>query len=114
MEKIWNKRKPGFPQTFDNWIQGLFKVNDNNFIQLNILSSGQLLYQLVRQATEKAVLYILPTGPVTEFAFTRWHIILPSCLDMLTSLCLFRLAHGVCRRVYREERILKFLQQILN
>ena len=36
--------------------------------------------------TEKAVLYILLAEPVTGCAFARWHIMLPSCLDMLTSL----------------------------
>ena len=33
------------------------------------------------QTPEKDVLYILPAGPVTECAFARWHIVLPSCLD---------------------------------
>ena len=42
-----------------------------------------------RQTTEKAVLYIIPAGQVRECAFTRWRIVLPSCLDMLTSLRLF-------------------------
>ena len=30
-----------------------------------------------RQTPEKDVLYILPTGPVTECAFARWRIVLP-------------------------------------
>ena len=45
--------------------------------------------------TEKAVLYIIPAGPVTECAF-----VLPSCLDMLTSSHIFRLTHGVYRHVF--------------
>ena len=44
-----------------------------------------------RETTEKAVLYILPAGPVNGCAFARWRIVLPSCLDMLTSL---RLSFG--------------------
>ena len=31
------------------------------------------------------VLYIIPAGPVTECTFARWHIVLPSCLDSVTS-----------------------------
>ena len=38
-----------------------------------------------RQTLEKDILYILPAGPVTECAFTRWRIVLPSCLDIVTS-----------------------------
>ena len=38
-----------------------------------------------RQTPEKDVLYILPAGPVTECAFARWRIVLPSCLDRVTS-----------------------------
>ena len=38
---------------------------------------------------KKAVLYIIPAGPVMECAFARWCIIHPSSLDMLTSLHLF-------------------------
>ena len=34
-----------------------------------------------RQTPEKDVIYILPAGPVTECAFARWRIVLPSCLD---------------------------------
>ena len=32
---------------------------------------------------EKDVLYILPAGPVTECAFARWRIVLPSCVDIV-------------------------------
>ena len=38
-----------------------------------------------RQTPEKDVLYILPAGLVTECAFARWRIVLPSCLDSVTS-----------------------------
>ena len=38
-----------------------------------------------RQTPEKNVLYILPAGPVTECAFARWRIVLPSCLDSVMS-----------------------------
>ena len=38
-----------------------------------------------RQTPEKDVLYIIPAGPVTECAFARWRIILPSCLHSVTS-----------------------------
>ena len=31
------------------------------------------------QTTEKAVLYKLPAGPVTECTFARWRIVLASC-----------------------------------
>ena len=34
-----------------------------------------------RQMPEKDILYILPAGLVTECAFARWRIVLPSCLD---------------------------------
>ena len=37
------------------------------------------------QMPEKDVLYIIPAGPVTECAFARWHIVLPSCLDIVMS-----------------------------
>ena len=37
------------------------------------------------QTSEKDVLYIIPVGPVTECAFTRWRIILSCCLDNVTS-----------------------------
>ena len=43
-----------------------------------------------RQMPEKDVLYILPAGPVTECAFARWRIVLPSCLDSVMSKHLFR------------------------
>ena len=48
-----------------------------------------------RQTPEKDVLYILLAGLVTECAFARWHIVLPSCLDSVPSWHLFRLARGV-------------------
>ena len=38
-----------------------------------------------RQMPEKDVLYIIPVGPVTERAFARWRIVLPSCLDSMMS-----------------------------
>ena len=38
-----------------------------------------------RQIPEKDVLYILLAGPVTECAFARWRIVLPSCLDIVMS-----------------------------
>ena len=38
-----------------------------------------------RQMPEKDVLYILLAGLVTESAFARWHIVLPFCLDIVTS-----------------------------
>ena len=38
-----------------------------------------------RQTPEKDVPYIIPAGPVTECAFARWRIVLPSCLDIMTS-----------------------------
>ena len=38
-----------------------------------------------RQMPEKDVLYIIPAGPVTECEFARWCIVLPSCLDRVTS-----------------------------
>ena len=38
-----------------------------------------------RQTPEKDVLYILRGGPVTECAFARWRIVLPSCLDSVIS-----------------------------
>ena len=41
------------------------------------------------QMPEKDVLYTLPAGPVTECAFARWCIVLPSCLDIVTSYQLF-------------------------
>ena len=37
------------------------------------------------QTPEKDVLYIIPAGPVTECAFASWRIVLPSCLDSVTS-----------------------------
>ena len=55
-----------------------------------------------RQTTEKAVLYKLPAGPVTECTFARRHTVLPSYLDMLTVSRLFRLARGVYRCVFVE------------
>ena len=51
-----------------------------------------------RQMTEKAILYKLLAGPVTDCTFVRWRTVLPSCLDMLT--CLFHLARGVYRHVF--------------
>ena len=38
-----------------------------------------------RQTPEKDILYILLAEPVTECAFTRWRIVLPSCLDSVAS-----------------------------
>ena len=38
-----------------------------------------------RQMPEKDVLYIILTGPVTECAFARRLLVLPSCLDSVTS-----------------------------
>ena len=38
-----------------------------------------------RQTPEIDILYILPTGQVTESAFARWRLILPSCLDSMMS-----------------------------
>ena len=38
-----------------------------------------------RQTPEKDVLYTLPAGLVTECALSRWRIVLPSCLDIVTS-----------------------------
>ena len=37
------------------------------------------------QTPEKDVLYTILAGPVTESAFARWRIVLPSCLDIITS-----------------------------
>ena len=34
---------------------------------------------------KKDVLYILTKGLIMESAFARWHIVLPSCLDSVTS-----------------------------
>ena len=48
-----------------------------------------------RQTTEKAVLYIIPAGPVTECAFARWRSVLLSSLDILTSSHLFLLSNPV-------------------
>ena len=42
------------------------------------------------QTPEKDVQYRIPAGPVTECAFARWCIVLPSCLDSVTSWHLFR------------------------
>ena len=38
-----------------------------------------------RQMPEKDVLFLIPAGPVTECAFARWRIVLPSCLDSVMS-----------------------------
>ena len=38
-----------------------------------------------RQMPEKDILYIILAGLVTECACTRWRIVLPSCLDSVTS-----------------------------
>ena len=40
---------------------------------------------LSRQTPEKDILYTIPAGPVTECAFARWRIVLPSCLGSVTS-----------------------------
>ena len=42
-------------------------------------------YDRSRQMPVKDVLYVLPAGLVIECAFSRWRIILPSCLDIVTS-----------------------------
>ena len=60
------------------------------------------------QTPEKDVLYILLAGPVTECSFARWRIVVPSCLDIVTSYHLFCLARGVCRHVFYRETFLKF------
>ena len=38
-----------------------------------------------RQTSEKDILYIIPAGPDMECAFARCRLILPSCLDSMTS-----------------------------
>ena len=38
-----------------------------------------------RQTLEKDVLYIILAGPATECAFAKWRIVLPCCLDNVTS-----------------------------
>ena len=53
-----------------------------------------------RQMTEKVILYKLPAGLVTECTFARCRLVHTSCLDRMTSSCLFRLARGVYRRVF--------------
>ena len=50
-----------------------------------------------RQTTGKVILYIIPAGSVT---FARCRLVSTSCLDRMTSSHLFRLAHGVYRRVF--------------
>ena len=67
-----------------------------------------------RQTPEKDGLYIILVGPVTECAFARWHIILPSCLDSVTSSHLFHLARGVCRRDFYRETFLKFINEFYH
>ena len=52
-----------------------------------------------RQMTEKVILYKLSAGPFTECTFARCRLVHTSCLDRMTSSCLFRLARGVYRRV---------------
>ena len=55
------------------------------------------------QMTEKVILYKLPAGLVTECTFTRCRLVHTSCLDRMTSSCLFRLAHGVYKRPLTSE-----------
>ena len=38
-----------------------------------------------RQKPEKDVLYVIPAGPVMECALARCCLVLPSCLDSVTS-----------------------------
>ena len=57
-----------------------------------------------RQTPEKDVLYILPAGPVTECAFARWRIILPSCLGSVT----FSFGAWCVRTCFLQRDILKF------
>ena len=53
-----------------------------------------------RQTSEKDVLCRhRPAGP-QYCALPRWRLVLPSCLDNLTSLHLFRLARVLCRHVF--------------
>ena len=52
-----------------------------------------------RQMTEKVILYKIPAGQVTECTFARCRLVHTSYLDRMTSRRLFRLAHGVYRRV---------------
>ena len=70
-----------------------------------------------RQMTEKVILYKLPAGPVTECTFARCRLVHTSCLDRMTSSRLFRLAHGVYRRVFSQsvqhEVFLRHLQTFI-
>ena len=58
-------------------------------------------------------LYKLPAGPVTECTFARCRLVHTSCLDRMTSSCLFHLARGVDRRVFVKCGYLKTTHELL-
>ena len=68
-----------------------------------------------RQTPEKDLLYILPAGPVTECAFTRWRIILPSCLsrqrDVIAS---YLLGTWSVRTCFLQRDVLKFICKFIH
>ena len=64
-----------FVNLFFYWVNTSYPM-DNYF-------TGQ--HDRSRQMPEKDVLYIILAGPVTESAFARCRLILPSCQDSMTS-----------------------------
>ena len=67
-----------------------------------------------RQTPEKDVLYILPAGPVTECAFARWRIVLPSCPDSVTSWHLFSFGAWSVQTCFLQRDVLKFICEFIH
>ena len=65
-----------------------------------------------RQTSEKDVLYILPAGPVTEYAFARWRIVLHFLftVDVIAS---FSFGTKECAEDFLQRYVFEVLQRTL-
>ena len=65
------------------------KLNFYKFIPYPMNNHFTGRHDWSHQMPEKDTLYILPAGPVMECTFARCHLVLPFCLDSMTSYIFF-------------------------
>ena len=66
-----------------------------------------------RQTSEKEVLYILPTGLVTECAFARWYIVLPFLSRQCDVIASFSFGVKSVQTCFLQRNVFEVLQRTL-